>query len=69
MDTVADLKRRIAELEEELSEEAALREKLTDILTRTAIALKGPEPDNMMWSWHDLPELAEKAMRGGRDAV
>jgi hypothetical protein len=50
---------RIKELEANLSEEETLRTKLTDILSRTAIALNGPEPTLTRWSWHNLPKLAE----------
>jgi hypothetical protein len=49
------------DLEQELAEETALREKLDGICTRTVNALKGKPPENVMWSWHDLPELATKA--------
>ena len=49
---------RIAELEAELSDTDRLCDKMSDILTRTANALKG-EPDELtMHSWHDLPEIA-----------
>lgn len=43
-----------------LVEETALREKLADILTRTANALKGPPAENALHGWHDLPEVAER---------
>lgn len=39
------------------------RDRLTDILSRTAIAPKGPEPELTKWSWHDLPKLAEEARK------
>ena len=53
---------RIAHLEAELAEEAALSDRMADILKRTANALKGePEPLSSH-SWHDLPEIAA-AMR------
>ena len=35
-------------------------EQLTDILTRTANALKGPPAELTEHSWHDLPEVAKK---------
>lgn len=45
-------------LHAELVESDAMREKLSDILRRTATALKG-EPDEFgVHSWHDLPEVA-----------
>jgi hypothetical protein len=53
---------RPTDLEQELAEETALREKLDDICTRTVNALKGKPPENVLWSWHDLPELATQAM-------
>ena len=43
-----------------------LIEKMADILRRTAIALRGPEPT--LTSWHDLPELAERAVADKGDA-
>ncbi len=45
-------------LREELADEERLREKLADLLKRTAIAMKGPEPPLIMWDWSDLPEGA-----------
>lgn len=45
-----------------LDEVDALREQLADILSRTAIALRGPEPPLTRWSWHDLPERAAAAI-------
>ena len=45
-------------LHAESLEAEALREKMSDILRRTANALKG-EPDELtLHSWHDLPEVA-----------
>lgn len=45
-------------LHAELVESDALREKMSDVLRRTATALKG-EPDELtLHSWHDLPEVA-----------
>lgn len=37
-----------------------LRHRMASILERTANALNGPPPPLTWWSWHDLPELAEK---------
>jgi hypothetical protein len=42
----------------EIEEESQLRERLSDILSRTAIALKGPNEELSLHSWHDLPEKA-----------
>ena len=46
----------------EIAELDALREKLAGILSRTAAALRGPEPPLTRWSWHDLPERAAAAI-------
>lgn len=51
---------RIAELEKENRELHALIERMSNLLTRTAIALKGPPAPLTLFSWHDLPEVAEK---------
>jgi hypothetical protein len=60
-DRIAD---RLDELTTGLIEERRLRERLADILTRTADALHGgPLPDGW-WSWHDLPKLVERLRRG-----
>lgn len=55
---VAEVRR----LREDADEGDALRTKLADLLSRTAVALNGPEPDLVQWSWHDLPEKAQYAM-------
>lgn len=47
---------------EELIELHDLQERMSDILSRTAIALRGPEPELTRWSWHDLPERAAAAI-------
>ena len=39
-----------------------LNDRLADILKRTAIALRGPEPELTAWSWHDLPERVVQAI-------
>ena len=52
----------IADLREEVAEEAAIRDKLAHLLAGVAIALKGPEPDLTRWSYHDLPDIAGKLM-------
>lgn len=49
-------------LRTEIAEADALREKMAGILSRTAIALRGPEPPLTRWSWHDLPERAAAAI-------
>jgi hypothetical protein len=40
------------------NDESALREKLSGILTRTAIALKGPSRPLALHDWSDLPDVA-----------
>lgn len=48
----------IERLKAELDEVHAANDRLGGILRRTAVALKGPEPETGLHSWHDLPELA-----------
>lgn len=52
----------IQRLTDELREGDELRERLGDLLRRTAVALRGPEPPLTLWSWHDLPERAAAAV-------
>ena len=47
---------------EEIDEMDQQRDMLADILRRTAVALRGPEPALTRWSWHDLPERAAAAI-------
>lgn len=61
-DEIDRLRARVAELEAERADDDALRERMADILKRTAIALRGPEPPLTAWSWHDLPERAAAAI-------
>jgi hypothetical protein len=61
-DVVPRLKDRINELMLEADECAKLRESMADLLTRTANALKGPPASLSQHSWHDLPEVAAKAL-------
>jgi len=69
-DIVLTLGRRILDLEAELEQDEPLRAKMADLLTRTAIALKG-EPDPLSsHSWHDLPEIAAAmALTGNPNCV
>ena len=53
----------IEAMEKEAQESHDLREKLSDILTRTANALKGKPAPLHSHSWHDLPEVAEAMAR------
>ena len=55
-----------AEMKEELWGWRNLAERQADLLSRTAIAIRGPEPDLTRWSHHNLPDLAA-AMRQQRD--
>lgn len=45
-------------LRADLEEEEALRNRLSDLLTRTAAALKGPPPPDVLHDWSDLPSVA-----------
>lgn len=49
-------------LRTELGELDALRDRMASLLSRTAVALRGPEPPLTRWSWHDLPERAAAAV-------
>lgn len=39
---------------------------MADILRRTAVALRGPEPEGKHWGWSDLPERAAAAREDGK---
>jgi hypothetical protein len=54
---IAALERELAEAKEREEEGDAVCKKLSDLLARVAIALKGEPPDMTLWSFHDLPEL------------
>ena len=54
------------QLEAEVAELRDLADRQAGLLSRTAIAIRGPEPDLTRWSHHDLPELAA-AKRKQRD--
>ena len=49
-------------LRRDLAENDALRERMADLLSRTAVALRGPEPPLTRWSWHDVPDRAAAAV-------
>lgn len=53
---------RIAELEAEVEEDHSLRESMADKLTRIANIVKGQPPPLTLHSWHDLPEVVERAL-------
>ena len=57
------------ELIAEVAELDALRDKLADILSRTAIALRGPEPPLTRWGWDDLPDRVRAVMVVLTDAL
>lgn len=48
----------LATCRREREDETRVREKLADLLRRTALALKGPPPELTSWGWHDLPDIA-----------
>ena len=52
----------------EEAETHALNVKLSDILSRAAIALRGPEPPLTRWSFHDVPDLIN-ALKSDRLAL
>ena len=54
----------VQRLRAELDECDQLRERMADVLRRTATALHGGALTNGLWSWHDLPELAQEARHG-----
>ena len=59
----ADLKEqdeRIKELESELEESDAIRDRCAHLLAETAVALKGPEKALHRHGWQDVPEVAAK---------
>ena len=58
----------IVRLRAEASEDEQVRERMTDILHRTANALHGGPLTNGLHSWSDLPELAER-LRAAGDAL
>ena len=59
---IAALQHRVAEMSAEIEALDDLRNRMADILQRTAVALRGPEPDRRHWGWHDLPERTAAAM-------
>ena len=73
------LRARAESAERERDELQALCDKLSNLLKRTAIALRGPEPELEMWSWSDLPERitaqlteaerAQQALQAALDAA
>ena len=62
LDAASDAGEEIEELRHDLAENEALRERLSDLLTRTANALRGDPPPLTLWPWHDLPDRAAAAI-------
>ena len=54
---------------DEMQDDDKLRNKLSDLLTRTANVLKGPPGPLSLHSWHDLPESAALAMDPDKKAI
>jgi hypothetical protein len=56
-----------AEENQRLSDEAqefdGLNERLKALLDGVCLAFKGPNPENGLHSWHDLPDIAVRVMR------
>ena len=55
--------------QQEIEELTAQRDKLADILTRTANALKGEPAELSAHSWHDLPEVAQQLKTAQQEPV
>ena len=58
--TVNGLADEVDALKAELAESDRTRDMLASICKRTAVALKGPEPDMGLHDWSDLPDVAAK---------
>ena len=58
----ADALEENARLRAEANDDDALRERMADILTRTAAALKGEPEPLTLHDWSGLPEIAERAV-------
>ena len=57
-----DLAAEVERLRLERADDEATRAMMADILKRTAVALRGPEPDGTRYGWADLPERAAAAI-------
>lgn len=44
-------------------ENQELFDRLSDLLTRSVIELKGPPPPLTLWSWHDIPDQIKELKR------
>lgn len=58
------LERRVAELENELAESIAVRDRMGELLTKTAEAVRGKQPADSPYDWHDVPARVAAAMAG-----
>ena len=63
--------KQLATKDEEIAEDSHLRERMSKLLALTAIALKGPNDELSLHSWHDLPEKADelKQQLAAKDAL
>ena len=68
MDAATELLAEVKCLHESEDEYAAINQRMSDLLTRTAIALKGDQPPLTSHDWSDLPSVA-KRLRGAVTAV
>lgn len=50
----------VKQLDAEAAELRDLAARQADLLSRTAVAIRGPEPELTRWSHHDLPERAQQ---------
>lgn len=60
-------RKRPDERDEEIEELQAQCDRQAQLLSRIAVALRGPEPPLTRWSWHDLPESALELKLGNID--
>jgi len=63
---------RIKELTDDIAEEEHIRDRMSQLLAETAVALKGPEKALHRHGWQDLPEVAAKqsaALKLAREAL
>lgn len=65
---VSALQGELAEARAEADDTDTLVARMGDLLSRTAVALKGPEPPLTRWSTHDVPEVAATVV-AQRDAA
>ena len=62
----AGLREQLAAARKEDEENDALREKMSGILHRIALAVHGDPPELTRWSWHDLPELVADLVKDNK---